>query len=69
MTDKSIEQQMIEAGVKNMNASGYQAVNAENILTDPIYSEFFKRMLEQTIGQSKIADKIIYGLLARIPKE
>lgn len=69
MMDKSIEAQIIEAGVKNLHTFGYPAANAENILTDPIYSVFFKSMLNGSIGQSKIADKIIHNLLTKLPKE
>jgi len=44
-----IKQKLLEAGVKNLKEFGYPSVDTENILTDMIYSGFFKGMLEDTI--------------------
>jgi hypothetical protein len=39
---------LIAAGIRNLKEFGYPQVDALNILTDLIYSQFFKRMLEDT---------------------
>jgi hypothetical protein len=41
-------EQLIEAGIHNLKQFGYPSVNKDNILTDMIYKEFFKKMLEDT---------------------
>jgi hypothetical protein len=41
-------------------------VNAENILTDLIYSQFFAEMLNSNIGSSEKIDKAINQLLEQI---
>jgi hypothetical protein len=48
-----MKDQLINAGIKNLKEFGYPDVNKENILTDLIYSQFFKRMLEETKEQYK----------------
>lgn len=47
MTDEQLKQKLIEAGIKNLKEFGYPGVNEENILTDYVYSAFFKPMLEE----------------------
>ena len=54
---------LIEAGVKNLHAYGYPAANAENILTDTIYTGFFRSMLKDNLGHGKDIDKAINELL------
>ncbi len=39
---------LIKAGIKNLKTFGYPGVDADNILTDMIYKEFFKSMLVTT---------------------
>jgi hypothetical protein len=48
-----MEEQLIRAGVKNLKEFGYPAVDKDNILTDLVYSSFFKRMLETTKEAAK----------------
>lgn len=43
--------QLLKAGVKNLKEFGYPAVDEKNILTDIVYSQFFKGMLEDTIEE------------------
>ena len=57
---------LIESGVKNLQAYGYPAVNETNILTDSIYKEFFRSMLEGNKGHSTAIDQAIDGLLKEI---
>jgi len=40
-------EQLIANGVRNLKKFGYPNVSAENILTDKIYSAFFKPMLDE----------------------
>jgi hypothetical protein len=61
-----IQQQLIRAGVKNLKEFGYPQCNESNILTDHIFSAFFKSMLEDNRGKDRRADEAIDGLLARL---
>lgn len=60
----TIETKLIEAGVKNLREFGYPDCNSENILTDQIYSAFFKSMLEDNKGKG--VDKEIDALIDRM---
>lgn len=55
---------IIEAGVRNLKEFGYPNASKDNILTDPIYSAFFKSMLEDNLGKG--ADEAINQLLSEI---
>ena len=44
----TLEQQLLESGVKNLKEFGYPTVTIENILTDDVFKLFFKSMLEET---------------------
>ena len=55
---------IIEAGVRNLKEFGYPDASKDNILTDPIYSAFFKSMLEDNLGKG--ADEVINQLLSKI---
>lgn len=61
-----IEQSLIRAGVKNLQSFGYPNCNAENILTDRIFSAFFKSMLEENRGKDRRADAAIASLLQKL---
>ena len=43
---------IIETGVRNLKEFGYPNASKNNILTDPIYSAFFKSMLEDNLGKA-----------------
>lgn len=63
---KQIEGNLISAGVKNLKEFGYPSVNNENIVTDTVYSEFFKSMLKDNLGKNKTVDIAIYNVLEKI---
>jgi len=42
--------QILDAGVKNLREFGYPHVDRQNILTDQVYSAFFRKMLEESRG-------------------
>jgi hypothetical protein len=46
LTKTSLRSAIIRAGVKNLKELGYPTVNKDNILTDAVYSLFFRKMLE-----------------------
>lgn len=46
-----IRDKLLSAGVRNLKEFGYPDVTKENILTDAIYSAFFKSMLEDNMGK------------------
>lgn len=43
-----LRDQLISAGVRNLQKYGYPSVDKDNILTDEIYSAFFRSMLEHS---------------------
>lgn len=57
---------LIDSGVRNLREYGYPQADASNILTDGIYREFFRSMLEHNKGRSAEVDGAIDGLLAEI---
>lgn len=61
---KVTRETMLAAGVKNLKEFGYPAVTKENILTDYLFSKFFKSMLEDNKGQG--ADAVIEALILEI---
>lgn len=63
----NIEAKLIQAGVKNLREFGYEHVDSENILTDVVYSAFFRNMLKENKGLG--FDKEIENVEAMLPKE
>ena len=64
MTNEQIKDHLLKAGVKNLKEFGYPDVDKENILTDIVYSEFFKGMLNDNKGKAtKQVDDVIDELL------
>lgn len=61
---QNLDDKIIAQGVANLKEFGYPDCNAENILTDRIYSAFFKSILEDNLGKGY--DGHINGLLAKI---
>lgn len=66
-----IRTHLIQAGVKNLRAFGYPSCDEKNILTDRVYSAFFRSMLIDNRGVSSTADPVINELLDEltIPKD
>lgn len=63
---EEMEKTLIAAGIRNLKEYGYPDVNEKNILTDPIYSAFFRSMLRDNKGHGAEIDKAIDSLLAQI---
>lgn len=63
MKKEKIKEHLIKAGVKNLKEFGYLDVDTNNILTDEIYKEFFKSMLDDNLGHQKMFDDVILELL------
>lgn len=63
MTNDDIANKLVLAGIKNLKEIGYPDVDAENIITDEVYSSFFKVMLEDNKGNGKQIDAVIDELL------
>jgi len=55
----TIREKLINAGIRNLKEFGCPAVNSENILTDRVYSQFFKSMLEDHRGTGKIEAELL----------
>jgi hypothetical protein len=70
MDIKEIKEKIILNGVRNLKEFGYPNVDEKNILTDVVYSDFFKSMLEEnkTSGNLTI-DLAITELLTEITKQ
>lgn len=63
-----IKKSLISAGIKNLKEFGYPFVTDENILSDIIYSSFFKNMLSDNKGHLSHIDPIIDEMIAEIEK-
>lgn len=63
MTNDDIANKLVLAGIKNLKEIGYPDVDAENIITDEVYSSFFKVMLEDNKGNGEQIDAVIDELL------
>lgn len=61
-----LKKKLIEAGVRNLKEFGYPSVDKDNILTDEVYAEFFKSMLNDNKGKG--VDNEIDELLEMIKK-
>jgi len=66
MTNEQIREHLLNAGVKNLKEFGYPEVTTETILTDEVYKEFFKSMLEDNKGNGKQIDEVIDQLLSEV---
>jgi hypothetical protein len=66
MTNEQIREYLLKAGVKNLKEFGYTEVTTETILTDEVYKEFFKSMLEDNLGDGKQLDEVIDQLLSEV---
>lgn len=61
---EATKDRLVIAGVRNLKEFGYPSVTVANILTNGVYSGFFKSMLEDNRGQG--CDAEIDELLAEI---
>lgn len=66
---EQIREKLITNGVRNLKEFGYPKVNKENIFTDLVYSQFFKRMLEQSKGNRDDFDVVIDEIISEIKTE
>lgn len=53
-----IRASIIKAGVNNLIEFGYPGCNEDNILTDDVYKEHFKCMLEENIEDENIMNEL-----------
>jgi hypothetical protein len=56
---KDLRQKLLESGVKSLKEFGYPRVDTKNILTDEVYSQFFRRMLDDAMGNGGTLDGVI----------
>jgi len=61
-----LQKRLIAGGVRNLKQFGYPGVTEENILTDEVYSAFFRPMLEDAKGHG--VDEEIDALLSLLPQ-
>ena len=66
MTNEQIREHLLKAGVNNLKEFGYPEVTTETILTDEVYKEFFKSMLEENKGNGKQVDEVIEQLVSDV---
>lgn len=62
----SERENIISAGVANLKEFGYPKVDQKNILTDMIYSAFFKSMLEGNLGDPSHDQDVLTSLINEI---
>lgn len=62
----NIKETLLKSGVKALKDYGYPDVDTDNIITDLIYSAFFKEMLIGTKGKRSDIDKEVDNLLKEI---
>ena len=48
-----LREKLIASGVRSLRKFGYPTASEENILTDPVFSEFFKSQLKEAQEQLK----------------
>jgi hypothetical protein len=68
MTNEQLREELLKSGVRNIKDFGYNTVTIDTILTDEIYKEFFKSMLNGSLGNGKQLDEVINQLLSEIEK-
>lgn len=61
-----IKAMLIKNGVNNLQQFGYPDCGEDNILTDQVYAEFFKNMLNENKGNGSDIDAAIDSLLKEI---
>lgn len=61
-----IQKKLIKNGVANLKEFGYAHATEENILTDEVYSMFFKSMLNDNLGYRDDLDIEINNLLEQL---
>jgi hypothetical protein len=68
MSKENIKKSIVVSGVKNLKEYGYSEVTEDNIITDVVYSGFFKSMLKDNLGQSGngAVEEVIQELLDEI---
>ena len=72
MEKDKIKDFLLGAGVSNLKEYGYQNVTKENILTDDIFSAFFKSSLNDNKGSqnsNRQIDGVIDELIMQIDKK
>ena len=72
MEKDKIKDLLLGAGVSNLKEYGYAEVTKENILTDNIYSRFFKSALNENKGSQNSnsqIDGVIDELIMQIDKK
>jgi hypothetical protein len=66
MSNATLKQKLMEAGVKNLREFGYPSVSKANITSERVFAMFFRSMLEENRGQG--ADAEIDELIAEIDR-
>jgi len=66
MNIEQIKEKLLSAGVKILKEFGYPKADTKNILTDEVYKEFFKSMLEDNKGNGSQIDSAIDELLMSV---
>ena len=60
---------LIRSGVNSLGAFGYLDVRPENLLTDPLYSAFFKSMLEGELDEVQRANPSVANVMRDLISE
>ncbi len=60
---------LIRSGVNSLGAFGYPGVRPDNLLTDPLYSAFFKSMLESELEEVNRASPAVADVMRELISE
>lgn len=66
MSDRTIRDQLLKAGAKNLRQFGYPDARPDNLLTTFLFGQFFKSMLEETLEARPALADTINPMLAEI---
>ena len=67
---KTMKDSILKNGVDNLQEFGYPNVTTETIITDSVYREFFRPMLNDNLGQgNELSDEVIQELLDEIDNQ
>jgi hypothetical protein len=65
-TEQAIRLNFISSGVKKIKNYGFTKVTEDNIISDSLYKEFFKKFLLSNVAQDEKTINVIAGLLKEI---
>ena len=66
MEEQEIVDNLINVGVTVLKEFGYSNVTQDNILTDDIYKQFYKKILTENLGVNQKVDEAIQTIFKKM---